>query len=104
MAGMESLLPIGGEITIGGLLGFVTGYATKKIAKLVAVLAGLQLAVFKSLETRGVLEVHWEQLSGLTPKVGPIEAQASGYLAELASAIPMGGGFTVGAVAGFKKA
>lgn len=104
MVGFESLLPVGGEITMGGLLGFVTGYAAKKIAKVIAVLAGLQLAVFTYLETRGVLEVNWSKLSGLTPDTGQINAQASGYLLEMASAIPMGGGFTVGAVAGFKKA
>lgn len=104
MSAFESLVPIGGEVTMGGLLGFVTGYAAKKIAKLVAVLVGLQVAVFTYLETRGVLEVNWSKLSGSTPEVGQIHAQASGYLADLASAVPLGGGFTVGAVAGFKRA
>lgn len=104
MVGIDSVLPVGGEITMGGVLGFVTGYAAKKIAKVIAVLAGLQLAVFTYLETRGVLQVNWSKLSGITPDASRIDAQASGYLLEMANAIPMGGGFAVGAAAGFKKA
>ena len=89
---------------MGGVLGVVTGYAAKKIAKVIAVLAGLQLAVFKYLETRGVLQVNWSKLSGITPDASRIDAQASGYLMEMANAIPMGVGFAIGAAAGFKKA
>jgi len=103
---------LGMEIGGGGLLGFVTGYATKKIIKIVAVLIGAQLVLFKILETRGVIEVNW---GSLYTGAGNMTAAASetsvngnasngnrGLVDSLLSALPAGGGFVTGAVLGFK--
>jgi uncharacterized membrane protein (Fun14 family) len=108
-------LGLGLEVGGGGVLGFLTGYAAKKVVKIVAVLIGAQLALFKFLETRGVLEVNWERLytgagnattAAANATVGGNEtsAQTNGSLFNsVLSAIPIGGGFAVGAFVGFKR-
>ena len=108
-------LSLGIEVGGGGVLGFLTGYAAKKVVKVVAVLIGAQLALFKFLETRGVLEVNWERLytgagnattAAANATVGGNEtsAQTNGGLFEsILSAIPVGSGFALGAFVGFKR-
>jgi len=115
-------LSLGLEVGGSGILGFLTGYAAKKVVKVVAVLIGAQLALFKFLETRGVLEVNWEALytgaantttaaanatmggnaSGNATASGA-DAAGGGLFQSLLSTLPVGGGFAAGALVGFKK-
>jgi uncharacterized membrane protein (Fun14 family) len=107
-------LSLGIEVGGGGVLGFLTGYAAKKIVKIVAVLIGAQLALFKFLETRGVLEVNWEHLyagagnatttaANATMNNGGDSGSGGGLFESLLSVLPVGGGFAVGALVGFKR-
>lgn len=118
-------LSLGLEVGGGGILGFLTGYAAKKVVKIVAILIGAQLALFKFLETRGVLEVNWEalytgaanttkaaanatmggnQTGNATSEAGGSAGAAGGGLFEsLLSTLPVGGSFAAGAFVGFKK-
>ncbi|PSQ10868.1 hypothetical protein BRC93_07855 [Halobacteriales archaeon QS_5_70_15] len=52
-------LDVGGGAVIGGIIGFTA----KKLAKVIAVIIGLELALFKFLESRGILAVDWDRLS-----------------------------------------
>lgn len=97
-------LEAGGGAAIGGIIGF----AAKKIAKLIAVVIGLQLALFKFLETRGVLQVNWEAIRGTasnaTTSAGSAAAgQPPSWMMSLLSALPVSAGFTGGFLVGFKK-
>lgn len=98
---------MGLEFGGGGILGFLIGFATKKVAKVIAVIIGLELALFKFLETKGVLSVNWDALAGAAGNVSAAGVEtggdAAGYLASLLSALPVGGGFALGAFLGFKK-
>jgi uncharacterized membrane protein (Fun14 family) len=122
-------LSLGLEVGGGGILGFLTGYAAKKVVKIVAILIGAQLALFKFLETRGVLEVNWDALytgaanttraaanatmgggnasGNATNATGNATAETAGagggLFESLLSVLPVGGGFTAGALIGFKK-
>jgi uncharacterized membrane protein (Fun14 family) len=119
-------LSLGLEVGGGGILGFLTGYAAKKVVKIVAILIGAQLALFKFLETRGVLDVHWEALytgaanttkaaANVTiggNKTGNATGNATaegagaaggGLFESFLSMLPVGGGFAAGALIGFKK-
>jgi uncharacterized membrane protein (Fun14 family) len=117
-------LSLGLEVGGGGILGFLTGYAAKKVVKVIAILIGAQLALFKFLETRGVLEVNWEALYTGAANTTRAAANATmggnrtgnasnatagtagnggGLFESLLSALPVGGGFAAGALIGFKK-
>ncbi len=99
---------LGLEVGGGAVLGFITGYAAKKVVKVVAVIIGLQLALFKFLETRGVMEVHWTRLYNSTANVTSAGAEQAteeggGLLNSFLAMLPVGGGFAAGAAVGFKK-
>jgi uncharacterized membrane protein (Fun14 family) len=52
-------------IGIGGGVGFLLGYAIKKVIKIVIVLAGLSIAALSFLQIQGVIAVNWDKLDGL---------------------------------------
>ena len=96
---------LGLEFGSGAVVGAVMGFAAKKIAKLVAVLVGLELALFKFLESRGILTVDWDKLTAGVLKAG--ETAQSGtppsWMMTILSTLSIGAGFTGGFMVGFKK-
>ena len=96
---------VGLEIGGGALIGGIIGFAAKKIAKLIAIIVGLELALFKFLETRGILSVNWEAISGAAGNSTQTatSAQPPGWLTSLLSALPVSAGFAGGFLVGFKK-
>lgn len=94
---------LGLDLGTGGAIGGVTGFAAKKVAKIVAVLVGLQLAAFKFLESRGVLTVDWAQLSaGLLSGAETAAGEPPSWMMSILSTLSISGGFAAGFMAGFK--
>jgi len=102
-----SLQKMGLELGTGAVIGGIIGFAAKKIAKLIAVIVGLELALFKFLETRGILEVNWQAIGGAaqntTSGAGSAASQPPGWITSLLSALPVSAGFTGGFFVGFKQ-
>ncbi len=102
-----NLQQIGLELGTGAVIGGIIGFAAKKIAKLIAVIVGLELALFKFLETRGILEVNWDAISGAaqntTSSAGMAANQPPGWIMSLLSALPVSAGFSGGFLVGFKQ-
>ncbi|MDZ7702707.1 MAG: FUN14 domain-containing protein [Halobacteriales archaeon] len=96
---------LGLELGTGAVIGGVIGFAAKKVAKLIAVIIGLELALFKFLESRQILSVDWEKLTAGAVKAG--EAATSGtppsWAMTFLSTLSVGAGFTGGFLLGFKK-
>jgi uncharacterized membrane protein (Fun14 family) len=94
-------LEFGGGAVVGGLIGFTA----KKLAKIVAVIIGLELALFKFLESREILIVDWSRLTaGL---VDTATAAASdtppSWVMTILSTLSISAGFTGGFLLGFRK-
>jgi uncharacterized membrane protein (Fun14 family) len=104
-----SVQQIGLELGTGAVIGGIIGFAAKKVAKVIAVIIGLQLALFKFLETKGILSVDWGALSGGLINASQAASGAAageqppGVLVSLLSALPVSAGFTGGFFLGFKK-
>ena len=98
----EILSPLAYQLGIGGIGGFVVGYAFKKLSKLIIVLIGLFIIVLLYLGTQGIISVNykalWEALEGSFSFAG----QAAGWLIGLISILPFMGSFIVGFLLGFK--
>ncbi|MFC7203757.1 FUN14 domain-containing protein [Haloferax namakaokahaiae] len=96
---------LGIEFGSGAVIGGVIGFAAKKVAKLIAVIIGLQLAVFKFLESRGILTVDWERLSGGLVKASQQAASETppDWISTILSTVSVSAGFTGGFLVGFKK-
>ncbi len=104
---MPSIDPtsLGIEFGSGAVIGGIIGFAAKKIAKLIAVLVGIELALFKFLESRGIISVKWDRLTA-----GLVEASqdaATGappsWISTILSTLSISAGFTGGFMVGFKK-
>lgn len=93
---------LGLEFGSGAFIGAIIGFAAKKIAKILAVIVGLQLALFKFLESKGILSVDWSRLSAGMLKTGET-VQDPGWIVPLISTLSIGAGFTGGFMVGFKK-
>ncbi|MFD1564669.1 FUN14 domain-containing protein [Haloarchaeobius amylolyticus] len=94
-------LEFGGGAVIGGLIGF----AAKKIAKLLAVMVGVQLMVFRYLESQGIITVDWSRLSAglLRTQDHAQHAANTPWIQSLVSTLSIGAGFTSGFLIGFKR-
>jgi len=95
---------LGLELGTGAAVGGIIGFAAKKVAKVVAVIVGLELALFKFLESRGFLQVNWNKL-GATFLEGASSAPDTPptWLQSILSTMSVGAGFTGGFFLGFKK-
>ena len=100
-----NLSSLGLEFGTGAVIGFIIGYAFKMVAKVIAVLVGLELALFSFLESRGILAVRWDKLSGGLLDATDVAAgsQPPSWLMSIVSTLSIGAGFTGGFLVGFKK-
>ncbi|ELY42449.1 FUN14 domain-containing protein [Natronorubrum sulfidifaciens] len=93
-------LEFGGSAVLGG----VFGVATKQVAKLVAVIIGVQLMAFRYLESQEILIVDWNRLSaGLIETQAQTQRQASHWFESVLSMLSVGVGFTSGFLIGFQR-
>ena len=92
---------LGIEAGSGGIIGF----AAKKIAKVLAIIVGLELALFKFLESRGILTVDWEKLTaGIVESTQEAAAGTPpSWVQTILSTLSISGGFAAGFFLGFKK-
>jgi uncharacterized membrane protein (Fun14 family) len=96
---------LGIEFGTGAGIGAIVGFAAKKVAKLIAVLVGLELALFKFLESRGIIAVDWERLSGgfmQAAEMGSASTPPS-WMSTILSTLSVSAGFTGGFLVGFRK-
>ena len=92
-------LEFGGGAVIGGVLGF----ATKQVAKLLAIVIGAQLMAFRYLESQEILIVDWNRLTA-----GLVGAQERAHeeihwLESMLSMVSVGAGFTSGFLIGYHR-
>ncbi|SDQ65851.1 FUN14 domain-containing protein [Natronobacterium texcoconense] len=96
------------EFCGGALIGALVGFGTKRIAKLLAIIIGVQLMVFRYLESQGIVVVDYNRLTaGLVDAQEQAQVQAAGteihQLESLLSVASVGIGFTSGFLIGFHR-
>jgi uncharacterized membrane protein (Fun14 family) len=118
ISSLATSIGIGGlatSIGIGGFLGFLMGYAIKKILKIIIVVAGLLVGIMYYLQYNGILALNWAKveatfgnamtnLNGFslnTPFFPGISDQILDAISN--SGIPLTGGFATGFAFGFSK-
>lgn len=96
---------LGLQFGSGAVIGGIIGFAAKKVAKLIAVLVGIEMAVGAFLESRGIITVDWNRLSGGI--ISASQQAASGtppsWLMSILSTLSVGVGFTGGFLVGFRR-
>jgi uncharacterized membrane protein (Fun14 family) len=115
---LATSIGIGGlatSIGIGGFLGFLMGYAIKKILKIIIIVAGLLVGIIYYLQYNGLIALDWgkveqavsnlmtnfDGLSLNAPFFPGISDQIFNAISN--SGIPLTGGFAAGFAFGFSK-
>lgn len=56
---IEKLKPVLSKLSFGAIAGYTSGYATKKIGKAAAFVAGVGFIIFQSLAVAGYIDIDW---------------------------------------------
>ncbi|MFC7175835.1 FUN14 domain-containing protein [Halosegnis marinus] len=96
---------LGLELGSGAVIGGVIGFAAKKVAKLIAILVGLELALFKFLESREIITVDWERLTAGFVQASQDAAAGAppSWVQTILSTLSVSAGFTGGFLLGFRR-
>ncbi len=91
------------QVGIGGILGFVIGYALKKILKFLLVLVGLFSALLLYLGFEGFVTIHYDKIEEVFTAF--IENYGNEYALPsfIGTNIPLAGSFALGFAMGIKK-
>jgi uncharacterized membrane protein (Fun14 family) len=115
---LATSLGIGGlatSIGIGGFLGFLMGYAIKKILKIIMIAAGFLVGIAYYLQYNGVIALNWakmeETMTNLVTNINGFNLNTPFFPgisdqfihAISASGIPLTGGFAAGFAFGISK-
>ena len=99
--GLDLLSPVVAQIGLGGVGGFLVGFAFKRFAKVVAFLLGAVFIFLQLLAYYGVIQINYGALFSVVEKVfGGFES--AGFLASVFVNIPFSGSFVAGAYLGLK--
>lgn len=100
---MSSVLsPLAYQMGIGGIGGFIIGYAIKKMSKLIVVLLGLFVILLLYLGTSGIIEVYYEELWKALASFLDFATQSATWLIGIIFLLPFMGSFVTGLLLGFK--
>src|SRR6266516_4569981 len=70
MSGIESnIMPFVSTIGFGGIVGFLIGFALKRIMKILAVIAGVFFAALLYLESQHIVNINWDKLQTISNSV-----------------------------------
>ena len=103
---LDTLAPYVSQLTFGGVAGFASGFALKKIGKLAAIALGLLFISVQILVYYGVIEVDWLRVQEtINPLLSP-DSLDRGWrsLTELlTSNVPFAAAFIPGFLIGFQR-
>lgn len=95
------------EFVGGAAIGAVVGFGTKRVAKLLAIIVGVQLMAFRYLESQGIVVVDYDRLSaglvGTPERAAEFGAPEIHWLESALSTLSIGTGFTSGFLIGFHR-
>ncbi|MEM2970984.1 MAG: FUN14 domain-containing protein [Candidatus Bathyarchaeia archaeon] len=98
----EIFSPLAYQLGIGGIGGFIVGYAIKKLSKLIAFVIGIFIVALVYLGVKGIISINYEMLFNVLRDGLGLAGQAAEWFIGLISILPFMGSFVVGFLLGFK--
>lgn len=105
---IESLSPTFFSIGSGGVIGFLIGFAIKKVMKILAVVVGVFFGALMYLQSQGIVNINWDKLYSVSHStvtaIGTLLTD-TGQISTIAGNLemPLTGGLTVGFAVGLIK-
>ncbi len=90
------------QFGIGGVGGFIAGFAIKKIGKLIAFLIVVFVIFIMYLGMREVISINYNELWNVLSEFLSFGGQVAHWLVGVISLLPFAGSFVVGFLLGFK--
>ncbi|UCH56732.1 MAG: hypothetical protein JSV18_05100 [Candidatus Bathyarchaeota archaeon] len=104
MLSLSNLLtPIAGEIGIGGVGGFLVGFALKKAAKLLALIIGVCFLGLQYLAYEGIISINYDQLRVFANSLVGQAGAAQSLITDFIVHVPFGAAFIGGLYLGLQK-
>ena len=97
------LTPLAGEVGIGGIGGFLVGYATKKAAKMLAILIGITFLGLQYLAYKDIISINYMALQNVANELVGQAAGTQTILTDLIVHAPFGASFVGGVYLGLQK-
>jgi len=98
----ELIPPIVYQVGVGGFLGFIVGYAIKKLTKLIAVLVGVFALLLLYLGYEGVISINYDKLVEVLERLIGLASQTPAIIAPIIASLPFAGSFLIGIALGLK--
>jgi uncharacterized membrane protein (Fun14 family) len=98
----ELLTPVVYQLGLGGVGGFIVGFALKKITKLFIVIIGLFVLALLYLSVNGVININYNALWTTIANGLGLAGQAASWVVGVISLLPFVGSFVVGFLLGLK--
>jgi uncharacterized membrane protein (Fun14 family) len=100
---MSAVFPsLGFQLGLGGVGGFIVGYALKKLSKLVLILIGVSLIALLYLGAKGIISINYDMLWKALANLLGVAGAAFSWLIGVISLLPFAGSVVVGFLLGFK--
>ena len=106
-------MSIATSLGVGGLAGFVMGYAIKKVLKIVMVIVGLFFGALAYLASQGLISINWDRLGSASTStlvglqnatIGTMPGSADQVMVAMTNiGIPLTGSFAASFALGFMK-
>ncbi|MGD8238447.1 MAG: FUN14 domain-containing protein [Armatimonadota bacterium] len=99
------IVPLVQQLGLGGITGFIAGYAFKKLTKIVAIMLGIIFILVQYLAYKHFININWGEIGdAAAPHLADSGKSAAAAVWEvLRHNLPFGGAFTAGFVLGLKK-
>jgi len=104
----ETISPTLFSIGPGGLIGFLVGFAIKRIFKILAVIVGLFLGALIYLQSQSLISINWDKLQAMTQSTASMLAHTLTDTSQISVisgnlGIPLTGGLAAGFAFGILK-
>ena len=99
---MSALTPLAYQLGIGGVGGFIAGYALKKLMKIVAIVIGLFILALVYLGYKGIITINYGELGNAVSSGLGLSGQAAELITPIIAHLPFAGAFGLGLFLGFK--
>jgi uncharacterized membrane protein (Fun14 family) len=99
---MSFLPPLVFELGIGGVGGFIAGYALKKLLKIVVVIIGLFILALVYLGYKGIISINYGELGNTISEALGLSGQVTEWITPIIAHLPFAGAFALAFLLGFK--